>query len=801
MSHSKPHCHTSIRAFSRRPRLSVASIADVFVTSLVLAGFCHEHSPRVRQFSTASSRAPEQLLRSYRVKGIAGRGQLLSGSRPGTSHFPVQPSRGRSWLSAGLAHSEESPFQQNYAATATRKRISGNSDDALTTLDGDTDGRSRGQFEEPSSDLIPRSNRDFTLERDKSGRAGTITVDEEGSNDTLAPDGKRSFSYDEKSYIATARLYRRILGREYNWKAAVDALMAIPRPNLGVVVGRDEIERPSVQRFTEVLYSKPIPTTQHLFRLYRDIPAPGVTRLSKTSRGHLLRQLANSPNRRWADSRRYLAVVEDMVAAGLRMSPSIWASAIYFAGRGNGSGKVKRKDLIRAIGIWQQMEHLGGMPADATVFEILFSVAVKAGQYTVAERLEEEMRSRGLDFGRFGMMTKIFYQGLCKDVYGISRTFEEFVKSGGIVDTVALNCLCASYLRAGETDLAEQIYARMIAKQRQSRQNKSPQRYSSLLDDLSPAEPVLSSEFVLYRRNTRQLGHLLKQASPLRKQLPEYHRAIQDSLPMTPDTRTFYIFLRHFSLQTGQLDMCMSVIRDMENTFAIPPRHMIYMLLFEGFGLHGRRIKSWSAKKLRLIWHSYLQAVHESRTRLDSLGKGIKPSEAVWENPLEPTSISDGDFHVPESDPAGFYMPLPSEKDPVGIPDGVDESMPNDTSDSAVDGREGLPHDSTEMDGQQSILMDAILDLSSDLDVDPGFDHAEYFQRRLDNGVFVGRKMIIIILRAFGVCCGPKEVLEVWLQLERLWNTDHRKANDVFAVKEELDKQMSKDPPRPDEVG
>lgn len=63
---------------------------------------------------------------------------------------------------------------------------------------------------------------------------------------------------------------------------------------------------------------------------------------------------------------------------------------------------------------------------------------------------------------------------------------------------------------------------------------------------------------------------------------------------------------------------------------------------------------------------------------------------------------------------------------------------------------------------------------------------------RVENGVFVGRRMIVAILRAFGTCCGPREVLEGWLQLERLWQPHHYKANDVFAVKEELDRQLSK---------
>lgn len=768
---------------------------------------------------------PEQHLRRYRVKGIAGRGHLLTERRPEASRPPAQPSRARSWLSAGLAHHEDAPFHQNYAAAPLKEKVNKNTDSALSILGGDADQRSHDRLGEPSPDHIqPHSNRRSALERDKHGHAGANTVEQGGSNDLLPPE-QRSLSYDEKNYIAAVRSYRRILGPSDNWKAVVDALMSTPQRKLGMNRGRDEIERPSVESFIEVLYSRPIPTTQHLFRLYRDIPAPGVAKLSKYSRGYLLRRLANPPNRRWADARRYLAVVEDMVTAGLHMSRSFWTSAIYFAGRGTGSGKVKRRDLVRAIGLWQQMEHIAGIPADATVFEILFSVAVKAGQYTVASRLEEEMKSRGLEFGRFGIMTKIFHQGLRKDLHGISESFEKFVKSGEIVDTVVLNCLCASYLRAGETDLAEQLYSRMIKAQVASRKNQSRQENASARSNLSPVEPVLSSDFVIYRRDTMNLGRLLKKSRSLQKHLPGYHRAIQKSLPMTPDTRTFYIFLRHFAIQTGQFDRFMSVLHDMEDTFGVPPRHMIYMLLFEGFGIHGKRMKSW-AKRLRLIWHSYLRALHESKARLDGLGKGLKPSKAVWENPLGTGSNLDEEDGIPESDPGDFYMRLPSEdvqdtSGPVEMLDSVGETMPNDASNPIQDdnhvfnpaanetlAEEEKPNDSANMktsetyatDEQRQIIIDAIHDAYSDLDIDPEVDHGEYLQRRVENGVFVGRSMIILILRAFGACCGPKEVLEAWLQLERLWHSDHRKANDVFAVKEELDRQMSKDPPRPEDV-
>lgn len=733
----------------------------------------------------------------YRVKAVAGRDQLPIGRRLESSRSLVQPWRSRSWLSTALARNEDISFDQNYTRTALKEKAGESPGNALSISEEDAAEKSREQFGKQTLDSISHSEWDRDLERKGRGHALETPVAEEGSNHSLPREEERSLSYDEKNYIATSRLYQRLLGDEFDWKEVVEILLAMPQAQRKVGYGRDEIERPSVARLVEVLKSDTVPTTQHLFRLYRDIPAPGVAKLSKCSRGYLLRRLANPPTRRWADARRYLALVDDMVIAGLPMSRSLWASAIHFAGRGTGSGKVLRRDLVRAIGLWQQMEHVARIPADDVIFDILFDVAVKAGQYTVAGRLEEEMTRRGINFSRFGMMSKIFFYGLRKDVQGISQTFEKFVKSGGIVDTVVLNCLCASYLRAGKYELAEQLYTRMIEAQAASRKNNpSP-------DDVSG--PVLSSEFLLYRTHSRRLGRLLNKAGSLQKHLPEYHRAIQKSLPMTPDTRTFYIFLRHFSHETGQLNMFMSVLRDMEDTFTVPPRHIVYMLLFEGFGIHGRRKKSWSAERLRLTWHAYLRALRDSKSRLDSLSKGTKPSKMVWENPLGTSSVMDVEVDIPESDPGGFYMSLPSAS-PRGTPDlletlnGLEESTSGPES-GPGEGDQGVEEQETnEFTESEELDLDAInyqrdpTDEAS-FDIDPDIQHLEHLQKRVKNGVFVGRKMIIVILRAFGACCGPKEVLEVWLQLERLWDPDHRKANDVFAVKEELDRQMSMDPP------
>jgi hypothetical protein len=74
----------------------------------------------------------------------------------------------------------------------------------------------------------------------------------------------------------------------------------------------------------------------------------------------------------------------------------------------------------------------------------------------------------------------------------------------------------------------------------------------------------------------------------------------------------------------------------------------------------------------------------------------------------------------------------------------------------------------------------------------PDEDDLEFLERRIENGVFLGRRMIITILRAFGTCCSENDLMEVWLRIERIWQPEKRKGLDVLAVKEELAKQLER---------
>lgn len=624
-------------------------------------------------------------------------------------------------------------------------------------------------------------------------------------------------TYNERAQTAISHLFRRLLGSGHDWNEAIDAMMTHPPPVRTNDDTRDVMESPSVAKLVEMLPSEQQAPTQLLFRLYRDLPSPGVAYLSKASRGLLLRRFANPPNRRAVDARRYLSLVEDMKSAGLPLSRSLWSSAIYMAGRSS-NGRVSKHRLVQAIGLWQQMEHLANIKADDVVFTILFDIAVKANQFVVAERLEKEMKKRDIRFQRWGLVSKIFSCGVRKNAEGVRANFDSFVSSGELVDTVVLNCVMSSFLRAGDTVTAKALYAQMLDSQ------EAQNRRDASLNEATIEDPVpsLATEFTFYRTKTKQLGNMLKKSKHLRHRLPAFHRALQDSLPMTPDTRTFYIWLQHCARRSGNLKMFMQVVEDMERTFTVPPRHMIYLLLFEGFSLHGRTKKTtpeWTRERLRLTWLGFIRAVRDSRARHLGLYQG--PPGVTWDNPLRSVGPElnlekeAASFDAPNK-PDDLYVPLPSMSSEsstiVDRPDNESSQEAATDHESNVDQEDEIweeedPFAEDEPEGGDDAQISGIpenagdaLDtlesnfnvpvLTTEQEMDLNRQNIEYLATRLDNGVFVGRRMAIAILQAFGTCCGPDQVMEAWLQLEELWPSSKRTAIDMLIVREVVEDQM-----------
>ncbi|KAI9042525.1 pentatricopeptide repeat protein [Aspergillus affinis] len=781
MATPEPFAHNasaSVRRFkSRRPRPTVASIADLFVGSLVLAGYCHDHSPRGRGLSTIATKTGEhrgglQQRRTVNTRQVP-RQRLGYLESPGHRLGVVPSSKPYRMFGSGVAQrvedDENEPMVLSKGKPGTPSATHGEESNRREDAD-------ENRQERVSEDSHPRQPTSSVSRGDSDHGADGYSIPEDQIGERPAKETKEFVSHRYKGRKSprvsllgsTNKLFAEAFGKSLDCDSALKAVLddrwLEPRP-LGADGRHDATDILSVQKLLDALWDETI-STHYIFRLYRDLPHPGVAYLSKRSRGALLRRFANPPNRRWVDARRYLALVEDMVASKLPLSRSLWSSAIHLAGRA--SGKVIKADLVRSIGIWQQMEHLGGIRGDGVVFTILFDIAIKAGQFTVADRLMEEMARRKISFGRTGKVSKIYYHGMLQDPKGIHRTFDEFVSSGEIVDTAVLNCLLVSFLRAGEAETAEELYSRMIHGQKTEKPRTT---YG----------PGYTSELIDYRDKAKRLNQVLQLASPLKDRLPEHHRALQQAFPMVPDTRTFHILLSHYAYQTGNLESFMSTLKDMEMTFTIPPRGMIYLLLFDGFAHNGRKRKGWTSERLQETWRAYLAVLYESRSRYAE--RFHKPGTLVWQNPLE--SGSPGNSRTWTRAPTGLYTPLPSDRTTAGDRgENIETTTPEENTLKAK-------HETTETG--EEVDADELLDRSTRHDHSEP-DHLAVLERQIENGVFLGRRMIIIILRAFGTCCGPKSVMEVWLRMEKLWQPQKRKALDVQAVREELDYQINRRP-------
>ncbi|KAL3468321.1 hypothetical protein BJX64DRAFT_245580 [Aspergillus heterothallicus] len=797
---SLPNATLRRTRFSRRARPGATSIADIFVQSLVVAGYCHEHSPHSRGLTTLSIKSTRRIPKTPGERGVGGNPrqflmQTVHGSlRARARGLGAQRLKTQQMFSSSVAQRLELPDNEGFQTgqISTNEPSHKGFVDKAEPKDGEPEAtESQSNVHPPLSHGDMRS--DYPIEHMNSDNSDNSSFCDTGGIKTShshhelekhavekSPKEERFTSHKSprtELFNYTAHIFRAALGPSKDfWRSANtlvpyqerfwdDSKMPTTTPPPPPPLTPNQAEY--VQKFSAALLDLR-KSNHYIFKLYKHIPSPGVAHLDKPLRGTLLRRFAKPPDRRWVDARRYLAIIEDMLAARLSVSQSLWTSAVHLAGRA--TGEVHKSDLIRAIGIWKQMEYLGEIKSDGVVFTVLFDIAAKSGQYTVAERLLEEMESRKLEFGREGKITKIFYYGLLRDPVGISRAYDEFVESGEIVDTVVMNCLMASFLRAGKAQMAQQIYSRLLKTARNTRLPETSDQATWHV-----AGPNRPSELVVYRERNRKLGRVLRLSAALKDSLPQHHRALQEALLLAADTRTFHILLKHHAQRAGTLGAFMSIVDDMEKVYRVPPRGMIYLLLFEGFHRNGRSKKGWTGERLRMVWKAYLRALHESKIRLHHRAYSL-PQTSIWENPLRDTDLAakTKSPHLSPSTASSLYTHLPS----IATNDAdsnTDDDAHSDTS---------LP--------LQSDLHDPHLANSQTQGPLDGNDHLEFLERRIENGVFLGRHMIILILRAFGTCCKEDELMDVWLRIESIWQPEKRKGLDVMAVRKEFTRQLEK---------
>ena len=680
----------------RAPRPSVVSVADTFVSFLVAAGYCRKHAPRNRLFTTASQRS----------------------SHASAIPIPVQDNSGESRATYNVSPSTQEGLEGGEGQRKSKHGNEGAGEKYLTRL-----GASR-----PSMSVAPRNEAPLEKRRAQDFLPLELRSLRNGSY----------FKNVDLKYLFN--FYVDVLGYEEGVKSLKVVLSNPNREMAGQTLVKneqhckDQTHIPGVGRLLLLLEDRNS-SNQLLFSAYKRIPSPAMAYLSDRTRGSLLHRFANPPRPRRVYGQRFLAIVDDMCKASLALSPAYWTAAIHAAGKY--SAKVTDSDLSTVVELWRRMENEGGIRSSSVTFNVLFDIAIKGGHFKFAERVLKEATKRGMNLSRFGRVAQIYYKGVQGDASGVREAYRSFVQAGEVVDTVVLNCVIASLIRADRFDLAEKMYERMREVHNALAKRGTELRPKSL-------NPLRHDNYAAYRNASKKLGRVLGMSAFLHDKLPEQHRRLQSALPLTPDSKTFAILLSYHTFQSGNLERFIALLREMEVHFEIPPRTIVYILLFQGFSIHGGASKTpWSFERLQGVWAAFRRAVEHSHSEIRSRSSTKKRmAKFIWENPLTGKTNT-----VIRQFPS---VHNPSGKRPASESDNKDESS------SDIDAMEHEDHDEED-------------------------DHEDKW--RYENTVFLGRKVVVSALHAYYVCGGPAAVRELWSEIKPHWTPKNQKLADVVAVK------------------
>ena len=329
-------------------------------------------------------------------------------------------------------------------------------------------------------------------------------------------------------------------------------------------------------------------THEEAFEAYSALPFPRVSYLSFFTRRLLFRRLSVLERKGRTSKMRYLSVVDDMKATDLPMVAAEWNSAMAFCGQC--FAHITGTDVENALRMWKEMEQEANVRGGTVTFNILFDMAAKAGKFTLAEMILKEMVDRRLTYNRYSRTAFIFYHGIRGDGDGVRRAYRDFVEAGEIVDTVVLNCVITSLIRAGEPAAAEQVYERM--KRMHTKQS---------------GHRVLPGNW----REVRDLGRLLNRAAQRFRNDPAKSQQLREEQSIAPDLQTYAHFVEYHVCQTGELRRIAVLLAEMQQ-LGVPMHGRIFTKLFKGFTYHGGvRYTSWTRARLEMVWVSMLDVLDQ----------------------------------------------------------------------------------------------------------------------------------------------------------------------------------------------
>ncbi|CAA9964065.1 Pentatricopeptide repeat protein [Pyrenophora teres f. maculata] len=366
---------------------------------------------------------------------------------------------------------------------------------------------------------------------------------------------------------------------------------------------RDKADAVHIKKLQKLLEDDEAPHDE-IFDTYKKLPSPGVVYLSIGLIRSLLHHLAIVERPTPIAMQRFLSILDDMKTAHIHIIRSEWTSAIHLAGRA--MGKVGSDELQSALHIWRDMEHRAAIKGRDVTFNVLFNVAVKAGRYSLAESFMKEMQARRLPMFRYWRVTLLYYYGVLQNGNSVRKAYQELIAAGEIVDTVVLNAVIASLIRAGEPSAAEHVFERM-------------KRLHATRISPAPGHRFLNRNW----RDRRALGLLFRDESRrlVREGRDDELKRLQDFAPVAPDSRTYGILMRYYATTAGNIDRVDELLREMKLN-SVPLDGTVFIVIFHGFSAFGgMRYSSWTSSKLEKFWNMYLKALDQQleRTWLSSL--------------------------------------------------------------------------------------------------------------------------------------------------------------------------------------
>jgi len=328
------------------------------------------------------------------------------------------------------------------------------------------------------------------------------------------------------------------------------------------------------------------PETPHetLWRFYLRLPDNHVTFLPGKLLGRFLQHLSAAPTSRIEDGHmnRFTSVLNDMRDAELPVDVKLWTTAIRFTGL--------RAGVDPAFRMWREMENQHGVAGNHFTFSVLFDLAVRNGQFALAEMVDKEARTRDLKLDRISRMSRIYYYGLLGDGIGVRRAYAQLVEAGEIVDTAVLTNVITALIEADELQAAEQTFDRM------KRLHTEKQGATTAPHNW---------------RQRRELKRLLTDAGNRYRESPENREIFQDAAPINPDWKTYRAFIRYHALLVGDYPRVESLLKEMRREGITMNKELFY-LLFEAFHKHGSiRYSKWNLRNLEGLWSEFLLSTHE----------------------------------------------------------------------------------------------------------------------------------------------------------------------------------------------